>query len=97
MSLSADRHLLYTKGSIGFYGTYPGMYVPTPLLLRPVDGTLQPGRLAAETLALTKLNWNQSQLDGHLPITLQASGKVRAILRHLPLEGTIARQYAHYM
>ena len=97
LSLSRDRLLLYTKGSISFYGTYPGMYIPTPLLLRPVEGTVDPGRLAAETLSLTKLNWNQSQLDGHLPITLQASAKVRAILRHLPVEGATARQYAHYM
>lgn len=97
VTLARDRQLLYTKGSVSFYGAYPGMYIPTPLLLRPVDGTSQPGRLALETLSLTKLNWNQSQLDGHLPITLQASGKVRAILRHLPLEGAMARQYAHYM
>lgn len=97
LSLARDRQLLYTKGSVGFYGTYPGMYVPTPLLLRAADGTSHPGRLAAETLALTKLNWNQSQMDGQLPITLQAAGKVRSILRHLPLDGSISRQYAHYM
>lgn len=97
VSLSRDRVLLYTKGSVSFYGTYPGMYIPTPILLRAVDGTSDPSRLAAETLSLTKLNWNQSQLDGHLPITLQASAKVRAILRHLPVEGAGARQYAHYI
>jgi hypothetical protein len=97
VGLSRDRLLLYTKGSVSFYGTYPGMYIPTPILLRPVEGTSDPARLAAETLSLTKLNWNQSQLDGHLPITLQASAKVRAILRHLPGEGAGARQYAHYM
>ena len=33
----ADRELvLYTKGSIEFYSTYPGMYVPQPIGIRPV-------------------------------------------------------------
>jgi hypothetical protein len=53
--------------------------------------------LAAETLALTKLNWNHSQLDGRLPITLRASRKVSAVLRHLPSGATEARRYHFYM
>lgn len=24
------EHLIYTKGSVDFYSTYPGMYVPRP-------------------------------------------------------------------
>ncbi len=40
--------------------------------------------IAAETLALTKLNWNHSELDGLLPITLHAASKVKTILRWLP-------------
>lgn len=97
VSLADDRHLLYTKGSIDFYGTYPGMYVPAPLAIRPVDVAQSPDQLASEILALTKLNWNHSQLDGHLPITLHAASKVKAILRHLPETSVPARPYAHYM
>lgn len=97
VSLADDRHLLYTKGSIDFYGTYPGMYIPAPLAIRPVDVAQSPQQLAAEILALTKLNWNHSQLDGHLPITLHAASKVKAILRHLPETSVPARPYAHYM
>lgn len=97
VSLANDRHMLYTKGSIDFYGTYPGMYIPAPLAIRPVHISQAPEQLAAEILSLTKLNWNHSQLDGHLPITLHAAAKVKAILRHLPADTVAARPYAHYM
>lgn len=97
ISLADDRHLLYTKGSIDFYGTYPGMYIPAPLAIRPVDANQPPDQVASEILALTKLNWNHSQLDGYLPITLHAASKVKAILRHVHETSTPARPYAHYM
>lgn len=97
VSLSEDRHLLYTKGSIDFYGTYPGMYIPAPLGIRPVDVVQAPQQLAAEILALTKLNWNHSQLDGHLPITMHAASKVKAILRYIPEAAVPPRSYAHFM
>lgn len=97
LTAATDRLILYTKGSIDFYETYPGMYVPDPLSLRPVRKTRSPEALATETLALTKLNWNQSQLDGRLPITLTASRKVGGILRHVPDRAGVARRYQHYM
>jgi hypothetical protein len=97
LSLASDRLLVYTKGSVDFYGAYPGMHVPIPLSLRPVDVRHEPEVLAAEILALTKLNWNHSQLDAHLPITMHAANKVKAILRRSTPESTVARRYAHYM
>ena len=92
-----DRLVLYTRGSIDFYETYPGMYVPSPLSLRPVRRTRSSEALALETLALTKLNWNDSQLDGRLPVTLTAARKVGGILRHVPPGRVAARRYQHYM
>lgn len=95
--IAQERLLVYTRGSVDFYGTHPGQRIPIPLMLRPIGTHHQPDKIAAETLALTKLNWNHSQLDGHLPITLHASSKVKALLRRLNPEATIARRYAHYM
>ena len=48
--------LLYTRGSIPYFRTYPGLYVPQPLLLRPAgDGTdLQAA--GTDVLALSKMN-----------------------------------------
>ena len=41
-------------------------------------------RHATELLALTKLNWNHSRLDGREPITTLAARSIGTILRHIP-------------
>ncbi len=33
------KGLLYTRGSVPYYGTYPGLRVPRPLLLVPHENT----------------------------------------------------------
>ena len=53
--------------------------------------------LAEEILVLSKMNWNQSQLDGRLPITLSASKKVARILKNLPDGYPDSGRYAMYM
>jgi len=97
LSVDTRRHLLYTRGSVPFYGTYPGMYIPTPLPFRLVDTESSPERLAEELLALTKMNWNQTQLDGRLPITLRTADRVGEILRHLGPNDRPQGRYAFYM
>lgn len=97
LNVARDRHVLYTRGSINFYETYPGMYVPDPITIRPVEAHHRPELLAEELLALTKLNWNHSQLDGRLPITLRASRKVGDVLRHVTADNAVARRYHYYM
>ncbi len=92
-----DRHVLYTKGSVDSDGVYPGLYVPTPVALRPITADHQPEELAAETLALTKMNWNDTQLDQWLPITVRAAHQVATILKHAQPGEPIAARYAHYM
>ena len=92
-----DRLVLYTRGSIDFYRVYPGIYIPTPIALRPVTADHQPEELAAETLALTKMNWNDTQLDQWLPITVRAAHQVATILKHAQPGQPIAARYAHYM
>jgi hypothetical protein len=53
------KGLLYTNGSIPYYGTYPGMYDPRPLLLCPYPGSDSTiAQIANEVLSLTKINWN---------------------------------------
>jgi hypothetical protein len=46
LSLDDQRHLLYTHGSVPFYGTYPGLYVPVPLAFRAIDCESSPDQLA---------------------------------------------------
>lgn len=97
LSLGDERHVLYTRGSVDFFRAYPGMYVPTPLAVRLASTENAPYALAAEILALTKMNWNQTQFDGRLPITLRAARQVGHILRFVEEGGVVAASYAHYM
>jgi argonaute-like protein implicated in RNA metabolism and viral defense len=97
LSLDARQHVLYTRGSVPFYGTYPGMYIPSPLPFRMVDTESSPEHLAEELLALTKMNWNQTQLDGRQPITLRTADRVGQILRHLGPQDRPQGRYAFYM
>lgn len=97
LSLSGTRHLLYTRGAVPFYKTYPGMYVPNALPFRLVDVDSSPEQIAAELLALTKMNWNATQLDGKMPITVRTADAIGSILKHLDQNDRPAPRYAFYM
>ena len=97
LTLSPDEHALYTGGSIEFYSTYPGMYVPHPIGIRPALLTRSPREVAMELLALSKMNWNQARLDGRYPITLRTAEKVKRVLRFCDPGQPIATRYAQYM
>jgi hypothetical protein len=96
-SLERERHILYTRGSVPFYETYPGLYVPRPIEFRLHDPEQTPEALARELLALTKMNWNNTQFDQRDPITLRAADEVSDILRYVPDGGYVEPSYAPYM
>ena len=74
---------LYTRGSVPFFETYPGKYVPVPIRVR-CDEIEQTQRfIAAEILSLTKMNWNNTQFDGKYPITLGCARRVGQIMKYL--------------
>jgi hypothetical protein len=97
LSLDDANHMLYTRGSVDFFATYPGPYVPRPLSFRVHAGDTPATRLASEILALTKLNWNDTQFDGGQPITLEAARRVGAILKYVPEGANVAPRYSYYM
>lgn len=97
LSVDDQRHLLYTRGSVPFYGTHPGRYIPSQLPFRLVETESSPEYLADELLALTKMNWNQTQLDGRQPITIRTADRVGEILRHLGPHDRPQARYAYYM
>jgi hypothetical protein len=97
LTLGDDRHLLYTSGAVPFYQTYPGHYVPQPLGIRTVETESSREALAAEVLALTKMNWNNTLLGERDPITLRTARTVGNILRHLGADAPVSGRYAHYM
>lgn len=89
--------LLYTRGSVEFFRTYPGMYIPRPLMLRcqALGQPLQ--HVAEEMLALTKMNWNNTQFDNGLPITIAAARQVGEVLKYVGEGQEIAPRYSFYM
>ena len=95
--LEPGLSVLYTKGSVDFYLTYPGAYFPQPIGLRHLDPTRSASHLAAEVLTLTKMNWNQTRLDGLLPVTLRTAEQVKRVLRFCDPDAVVAMRYAHYM
>jgi hypothetical protein len=97
LNLDASTEVLYTRGSVAFYSTYPGLYVPRPLKIRCVETEQTPHFLAQEILALTKLNWNNTQFDGGEPITLRVARKVGDILKYVPDNQAVQPRYSFYM
>lgn len=98
MRLDREATLLYTRGSVDFFATYPGLYVPNPLMMRAHRRDRSDwDMLLKETMALTKMNWNNTQFDGALPITMRAARQVGEILKHVA-EGQIPDpRYRFYM
>jgi hypothetical protein len=88
--------LLYTRGSIPFFRTYPGLYIPSPILLRS-QGGIDMEKAAIEVLALSKMNWNNAQLDEREPLTVRTARRVGLILKHVGSDQPFATRYAYYM
>lgn len=97
VALDDAELVLYTRGSVDFFRTYPGPYVPRPLSIHPARADSSLRDVAGETLALTKMNWNNTQFDGHWPITVRAAREVGNILKYLPSSEPPEPRYAYYM
>jgi hypothetical protein len=91
------KGLLYTRGSVPCYGTFPGLRVPRPLLLVPhgnCDTAI--AKLAEEVLALTKVNWNTTQFDLKLPAPIMAAREVGRILKHIEFGTPVSPDFRKY-
>lgn len=97
LQLEDNKYALYTRGSVEFFATYPGMYVPQALGIRLEKAEQGPLFLVQEILALTKMNWNNTQFDGFEPITIRAARKVGKILKYVPESEKIQSRYSFYM
>lgn len=97
LSLDNYTHVLYTRGSVDFFSTYPGMYVPRPLKFRCESVEETPKALAQEILALTKMNWNNTQFDRGEPITIRAARQVGHILKYVGKNDPLEFHYRFYM
>ena len=91
------KGLLYTRGSVPFYGTFPGLRVPRPLLLVPHENSdSQILTLAKDVLALTKVNWNTTQFDQKLQAPIKAAREVGRILKHVEFGTAVSPDFRRY-
>lgn len=97
LTISEIEGVLYTRGTVDFYKTYPGQYVPTPLKVTVYEQDSSLESLCEEILGLTKMNWNNTQLDGRLPITLECARKIGDIMKYVPPTEKPQVSYSFYM
>jgi hypothetical protein len=97
LQLQTNMGLLYLKGSVNFFGTYPGLYVPRPLEFTAFRAETPVEQLATEMLSLSKLNWNNTQFDGGEPITVRAARRVGDILKCISEGGTVQPTFRFFM
>jgi hypothetical protein len=97
IELDRNVHLLYTRGAVKHYKTYPGLYIPQPLEVRIAESDESPGVICREILGLTKMNWNNTQFDGKYPITIQCARKVGQVMKYLDEHERPQIRYSFYM
>lgn len=97
IELEAATQLLYTRGSVPYYSTYPGKYLPEPLELRIVESEESAAVISQEVLSLTKMNWNNTQFDGKVPVTIGCARKVGEILKYVTEQDLPQIRYSFYM
>ncbi len=97
LTISETEGVLYTRGTVDFYKTYPGMYVPNPLKITVYEQDSSLEDLCEEILGLTKMNWNNTQMDGRLPITLECASKIGDIMKYVSRTEKPQVSYSFYM
>lgn len=97
IELAPRNYLFYTRGYVPFMGTYPGHHIPDPLEVLEHHGTTSMSQIGAETLALSKLNWNTADFSCGDPITIAFARRIGHILSELPGEVTPQASYRFYM
>ena len=97
IEVDEDQAILYSRGGVDFFQTYPGMYVPRPLDVIAVDSDRSISDITKEVLALTKMNWNNTEFDNSMPITIQAAKRVGKILKYIGPNESASPLYSSYM
>ena len=99
LETDATQDFIHSRGSVFFYEEYPGMYVPRTLHVRYDSTMSSKPDLRRELLLLTKMNWNNTQLDSSMPITVRAARQVGTILRYVDAgeASVVQHPYRFYM
>lgn len=88
--------IIYLKGTVPYFRTYPGMYVPRALEFTRDDGETPAIELAKELLDLSKLNFNNTQFDSGDPVTVRAARRVGDILKHVSSDKSVQSRFRYF-
>lgn len=88
--------LVYLKGTVPYFRTYPGMYIPRGLEFTRDEGDSAPLDLAKELVELSKLNFNNTQFDSGDPITIRAARRVGDILKHVSVGRVVQSRFRYF-
>ncbi len=78
-----DIFNIFTTGYIPCLDTYPGNSVPKPIEVKIEEHDSQIVDLAKDVMNLTKLDWNTTDFNKRLPVTIDVSKKIGDILGEL--------------
>jgi len=81
LQLDSSRAILYTAGLIDSLGTYPGAGSPVPIELRSYGGVTPLVKIAEQTSALAKMDWNTCKLIVQEPVDLIYARRVGDVLK----------------
>lgn len=95
--LQKNSGIVYLRGSVKFFETYPGLYVPRPIEFSIERSDTSLRQLANEMMSLSKLNWNNTQFDGGEPITVRAARRVGDILKCVPEGAALQPSFRFFM
>lgn len=97
IGLDERSGLIYLRGSVVHFASYPGMYVPRPMEFARIRGETTVGALAQEMTELSKLNSNNTQFDGGEPISVHAARRVGDILKRVPDGAPFQARFGFFM
>ncbi len=90
--------LLYTSGFVQAFSSYLGPSVPWPIRFRCDRLSTSIPQVAADIMALTKLDWNNTNFSTSDPVTLSVADKVGQILSESKARQLAPPQgYRYYM
>jgi hypothetical protein len=88
---------LWTKGYAARLRTYVGREVPRPVRVNITRGDADVEIVAADILALTKLNYNSCRLGDGMPVTLVFADALGELLTAGPLASDVPLPFRHYI
>lgn len=91
-----DENYLFTSGFIPWWNEYPGPHIPAPIQLGAA-GETDIRQRALEILALSKMNWNNTEGLSRYPITISFAKKVGQLMSEMSENQTPNPSYRFYM